>query len=89
MRSERPRVAGTDYDFRVRAVPSDTDRYETSAWSDTLEERTSGTAPPTPTTPTTSGGMGDLNVTCGELTADSITWNWSTEGRRPNTSGSP
>ena len=66
-------AAGTDYDFRVRAVPSDTDRYETSAWSDTWEDRTSGTAP-RPTTPATPGGMGGLNVT---WKADStITWSW-------------
>ena len=52
---------GTDYDFRVRAIPSDTDRYLTSDWSDVEEARTEGTAPPEPTTPTT-GGMGDLNM---------------------------
>lgn len=67
---------GTDYDFRVRAVPADDDaRYTTSDWSDIEETRTSGTAPPEPTAPV-GGGMGDLNVTW-ESTADSITWNWA------------
>ena len=71
-------AAGTDYDFRVRAVPSDTDRYETSAWSDTLEERTSGTAP-RPPTPPTSGGMGALNVrweSTDTATEVAVTWIW-------------
>ena len=66
--------SGTDYDFRVRAVPSDTDRYQTSGWSDTEETRTSGTAP-RPTPPPTSGGMGDLNVEW-ESTDTSITFLW-------------
>ena len=66
--------SGTDYEFRVRAVPSsaDSDRYNQSPWSDTLEARTEGTA----RRPTTSvpGGMGTLNVT---WEADAgITWSW-------------
>jgi len=66
---------GTDYDFRVRAVPADDDTaYLTSEWSDIAETRTSGTAPVQPTEPTT-GGMGDLNVEW-ESTADSITFLW-------------
>ena len=66
--------AGTDYDFRVRAIPSDTDRYETSGWSDVAAARTDGTAAPEPTTPT-GGGMGNLNV---KWTSDStgIEWTW-------------
>ena len=67
-------ASGTDYDFRVRAVPSDTDRYETSAWSDPEETRTTGTAP-RPPPPPTSGGMGDLNVEW-ESTATTITFLW-------------
>ena len=66
--------SGTDYDFQVRAVPSDTDRYQTSEPSDIAETRTSGTAP-RPTTPTTPGGMGGLNVTW-KADTDSITWSW-------------
>ena len=66
-------TAGTDYDFRVSAVPSDTDRYLTSEPSDILESRTLGTAP-RPTTPT-PGGMGDLNVEW-TSTRDSITFSW-------------
>ena len=65
---------GTDYDFRVRAIPSDTDRYSTSDWSDVEEARTEGTAEPTPTTPT-SGGMGDLNLRW-QSDSESITWIW-------------
>ena len=41
---------GTDYDFRVKAIPGDTDRYEESDWSAVEEARTEGTAPPEPTT---------------------------------------
>ena len=67
-------TAGTDYDFRVRALSSDTVRFTTGTWSDIEETRTSGTAPATPTTPV-SGGMGDLNVTW-ESATDSITFLW-------------
>ena len=66
---------GTDYDFRVRAVPADDDSaHTTSGWSDVEEARTSGTAEPEPTTPT-AGGMGNLNV---QWTSDStgIEWTW-------------
>jgi len=65
---------GTDYDFRVRAVPSDTDRYETSDWSDIEKTRTTGSAPAEPTAPV-GGGMGSLNVTW-ESTASTNTWHW-------------
>ncbi len=66
-------ASGTDYDFRVRAVPSDTVRYATSGWSDIAETRTEGTAPGVPGV--VPGGAGALNVT---WTADDseITWSW-------------
>ena len=52
-------TAGTDYEFRVRAVPAtDSDKYKASAWSDALPAKTGGFAPSDPV----SGGMGDLNV---------------------------
>ena len=50
---------GTDYEFRVRAVPADDDdAHTTSDWSDTAESRTTGRPPPDPT----AGGMGSLNI---------------------------
>ena len=65
---------GTDYDFRVRAVPADNDSaHLNSGWSDIVESRTSGTAQ-TPTTPT-SGGMGSLDLRW-QSDAGSITWIW-------------
>ncbi len=68
--------SGTDYDFGVRALPANNDRaHNTSAWSDTLESRTTGTSTTTPP-PTTSGGMGSLNVTWKSDVTDGITWNW-------------
>lgn len=70
---------GTDYDFRVRAIPADDDdRHLTGAWSDTLETTTEGTSTTTPP-PTTSGGMGNLNVrwTSGGTTpTPTISWTW-------------
>ena len=66
---------GTDYDFRVRAVPADDDdAHTTSDWSDIAETRTSGTAAPEPTTPT-GGGMGNLNVRWTSDMTD-IDWTW-------------
>ncbi len=65
--------SGTNYDFRVRAIPSDTDRYRESAWSAIWETRTAG-AGARPTGPTT-GGMGNLNVRW-TSDADSIMWTW-------------
>ncbi len=65
--------AGTDHDFRVRAIPSDTDRYRESAWSGVGEARTAG-ASTRPTEPTT-GGMGSLNVRW-TSDADGIMWTW-------------
>lgn len=66
-------VSGANYDFRVRAIPSDTDRYRESAWSATRETRTAG-AGARPTGPAT-GGMGNLNVRW-TSDADSIMWTW-------------
>ena len=68
-------TAGTDYDFRVRAIPSNTDRYVTSTWSETAESRTSGRST-APVPPMTEGGMGSLNVTWTSTAATSITWSW-------------
>ena len=65
---------GTDYEFRVRAIPADDDTaYTTGAWAE-ADGSTEGTAPTEPTTPIT-GGTGDLNV---EWTSDAtgITWIW-------------
>ena len=63
--------SGTDYDFRVRAVPdSGDDDLTVSAWT-TVEARTTGSGPATPVT----GGTGDLNVMW-ESTANTITWTW-------------
>ena len=67
--------SGTDYDFRVRAVPADDDAANlVGAWSDITETRTDGTSS-RPTAPTVSGGMGDLNVQW-ETTATGITFIW-------------
>lgn len=65
--------SGTNYDFRVRAVPSDMDGYRESAWSATRETRTAG-AGTRPTEPTT-GAMGTLNVRW-TSDADGIMWTW-------------
>ena len=68
-------TAGTDYDFRVRAIPSDTVQYSTSGWSSTAQARTDGTAPVQPTTPVTGGTGGGLNLEWSS-TATTITWTW-------------
>ncbi|MYC48684.1 MAG: fibronectin type III domain-containing protein [Synechococcus sp. SB0662_bin_14] len=65
--------SGTNYDFRVRAVPADTDRHRESAWSAVRETRTAGAGAP-PTEPTT-GAMGNLNVRW-TSDADGIMWTW-------------
>ena len=61
---------GTDYDFRVRAIPSDTTKHATGSWAET-SARTTGRAPADPVT----GGMGDLNVEW-ESAASGITFLW-------------
>jgi len=68
--------AATDYEFRVRGVPvdDDDDAHLVGAWSDIEDTRTDGTATRS-TTPTTSGGMGNLNLRW-ESTATRITWIW-------------
>ena len=67
--------SGTDYDFRVRAVPADDDDAHTASdWSDIAETRTDGTSPVETATPTASG-MGALKVTW-EADSDGITWSW-------------
>ena len=71
--------SGTDYDFRVRAVPADDDDAHTvGGWSDIEGTRTSGAAPPEPTAPV-PGGMGSLNVRW-ETTSTGITWIWDRVG---------
>ena len=64
---------GTNYDFRVRAIPSDTDRHRASAWRAVRDIRTAG-AGTGPTEPTT-GAMGNLNVRW-TSDADRIMWTW-------------
>ena len=68
---------GTEYEFRVRAIPGDSDTANaTSAWSSTSSViSTTGTAPSDPV----SGGMGDLNVRW-ESNATTITWIWDRVG---------
>ena len=65
--------AGTDYDFRVRAVPTDTDQHRESAWSAAQEAQTAETGAQ-PTEPTT-GAMGNLNVRW-TSDAEGIMWIW-------------
>ena len=65
--------AGTDYLFRVRAVPADTSRHRESAWSAAREARTA-TAETQPAEPTT-GAMGNLSVQW-TSDADGIMWTW-------------
>ena len=65
--------ADTDYLFRVRAVPADTDQHRESSWSAAREARTAP-AGPRPTEPTT-GAMGNLNVQW-TSDADGIMWTW-------------
>lgn len=61
---------GTEYQFRVRAVPvdDDDDLLVQSAWSSPVSATTTGRA-------TTGGGSGGLNVRW-RSDANSITWNW-------------
>ena len=77
--------AGTDYDFRVRAIPSDTDRYLTSDWSAVEETSTGGTPPPEPTDPGAIGGGGALEITWSSEASDSLVFTWNTDGRARNT----
>ncbi len=68
--------SGTEYDFRVRALPEDEDENTASDWTVTPSAiSTTGTTTTTPTTPTTSGGSGDLNLTWDSEEA-TVTWYW-------------
>lgn len=61
---------GTEYEFRVRAVPvdDDDDLFRESAWSTPVSATTTGRA-------VTGGGSGDLNVRW-RSTQTEITWQW-------------
>ena len=65
---------GTEYQFRVRAVPvnDDDDLLRESAWSSPVTATTRGRA-------TTGGGAGNLNVRW-RSTGIAITWNWDQAG---------
>lgn len=70
--------SGTEYQFRVRAVPvdDDDDLLRESAWATvraTTTGRTTGGSG-------SGGGAGELNITW-LSTANSITWNWDQAGR--------
>lgn len=67
--------SGTEYQFRVRAVPvnDDDDRLRESAWSSSASATTTGRAT------TGGGGAGELNITW-RSDADSITWRWDQAG---------
>ncbi len=67
--------SGTEYDFRVRALPEDEDENTASDWTVTPSAiSTTGTTTTTPP-PTSSGGSGDLNLTW-ETAGPDITWYW-------------
>ena len=61
---------GTEYEFRVRAVPvdDDDDLFRESAWSTPVSATTTGRA-------VTGGGSGDLNVRW-RSSDSAITWQW-------------
>jgi len=62
---------GTDYEFRVRGIPAgDDDAHVAGAWA-----QTDGTTTGRQQT-TTSGGMGDLNVTWESDATGTITFSW-------------
>ncbi len=68
--------SGTDYDFGVRALPANNDRaHNASAWSDTLESRTTGTSTTTPPPTSTGGEGGPLNISW-DSAGTNITWYW-------------
>ena len=71
-------TAGTSYDFRVRAVPADSDiAHATSDWATISDAvQTSGTAPTDPT----SGGMGALNVRWQNNKENRVVFIWDREG---------
>lgn len=66
-------TAGTEYGFRVRAIPADDATLRsTSAWSSTATATTTGRQ-------SVGGGAGALNITW-RSDADSITWRWDQAG---------
>ena len=66
-------AAGTEYGFRVRAIPADDeDLQEESAWSSTVTASTTGRQ-------SVGGGAGALNPTW-RSNATSITWRWDQSG---------
>ena len=66
-------TAGTEYAFRVRAVPpEDEDLQSESAWSTSATASTTGRQ-------SVGGGAGALNIHW-RSTADTITWNWDQAG---------
>ena len=60
---------GTDYEFRVRAIPEDDTAHADGEWAE-AEGTTEGAQ-----TTITPGGMGDLNLTW-KATGTTITWTW-------------
>ena len=68
--------SGTEYDFRVRALPEDEDENTASAWAVTSSAiSTTGTTTTTPP-PTASGGeSGPLNISW-DSDGNTITWYW-------------
>lgn len=66
-------TAGTEYGFRVRAIPADDeDLQEESAWSSTVTATTTGRQ-------SVGGGAGALNITWKSVD-DGITWRWDQAG---------
>ena len=66
-------TAGTEYGFRVRAIPADdADLQEESAWSSTVTATTTGRQ-------SVGGGAGALNLTW-RSNPTSITWRWDQAG---------
>lgn len=68
--------SGTEYQFRVRAVPvdNDDDLLDPSDWSSATSATTTGRAT------TGTGGAGELNITW-RSTPTTITWRWDQAGR--------
>ena len=72
---------GTDYDFRVRAIPADDDdAHTTSDWSDIAETSTGGTPPPEPTDPGATGGGGALEITWSSEPSNLLVFTWNRMG---------
>ena len=69
--------SGTEYDFRVRALPAASDTaHEESAWTQTAAGiTTAGATDPGPT-----GGGGDLEITWSSEASDSLVFTWTRMG---------